>query len=250
MILGIIPARLKSKRLPNKPLKLIDGLPLLIHVLKRSLMSKKLDKIVVCTDSIKIVNLVKKYKQEAYLTSKNIKNGTDRISIFLKKKQQKYKSLKLVVDIQCDEIFLNPNYLDRAIDFHLKNLNKYDVVIPHTLTNEENNKSYVKIVTNQNNNILYLTRADAPYAFRSKKKPFLRHQDFVTFKPDFIKKFKDLKNRKLETYEGIELLRVLENGYKIGTIRFKNDSFSINTKADVIKSLLLIQKDTFRKYYK
>ena len=249
MILGIIPARLKSKRLPNKPLKLIDGLPLLVHVLKRSLMSKKLDKIVVCTDSVKIVNLVKKYNQEAYLTSKNIKNGTDRISIFLKK-QQKYKNLKLVVDIQCDEIFLNPNYLDKAIDFHLKNLNKYDVVIPHTLTNEENNKSYVKIVTNQNNNILYLTRADAPSPFRSKRKPFLRHQDFVTFKPDFIKKFKDLKNRKLETYEGIELLRVLENGYKIGTIRFKNDSFSINTKADVIKSLLLIQKDTFRKYYK
>ena len=91
MILGIIPARLKSKRLPNKPLKLIDGLPLLVHVLKRSLMSKKLDKIVVCTDSVKIVNLVKKYNQEAYLTSKNIKNGTDRISIFLKKNNKNTK---------------------------------------------------------------------------------------------------------------------------------------------------------------
>lgn len=250
MILGIIPARLNSKRLPNKPLQLIDGLPLLIHVLKRALMSKKLNKIIVCTDSIKIINLVKKYKQDAYLTGINIKNGTDRISIFLQKNKNKFRNLKLVVDIQCDEIFLNPKYLDTAINYHIKNLNKYDVVIPHTMTYEKNNESYVKIITNQNNNVLYLTRSDAPHAFRSKLKPFLRHQDFVTFKPDFIKKFKDLKNRKLEAYEGIELLRVLENGYKVGTIKFKNDSFSINTKSDVIKSLLLIKKDSFRKYYK
>ena len=73
-------------------------------------MSKKLDKLVVCTDSMKVVNLVKKYKQDCYLTSKNAKNGTDRISIFLKKNQRKFKNLKLVVDIQCDEIFLNPKY--------------------------------------------------------------------------------------------------------------------------------------------
>ena len=125
MILGIIPARLKSKRLPNKPLQTIDGLPLLVHVLKRSLMSKKLDKLVVCTDSLKVVNLVKKYGQDAYLTSKNIKNGSDRISTFLKKNSRKFKNLKLVVDIQCDEIFLNPTYLDKAINFHLKNLKKY-----------------------------------------------------------------------------------------------------------------------------
>ena len=71
----------------------------------------------------------------------------------------------------------------------------------------------------------------------------------MTFRPDFIKKFKDLKNRNLEEYEGIELLRVIENGYKIGTLQFKNDSFSINTKKDILKSLLLIQKDRLRKYY-
>ena len=58
-----------------------------------------------------------------------------------------------------------------------------------------------------------------------------------------------MKNRKLEKYEGIELLRVLENGYNIGTLKLKNDSFSINTKKDLIKSMLLIQDDNLRKYY-
>lgn len=250
MILGIIPARLKSVRLPNKPLIIIDGLPLIIHVLKRALMSKKIDKIIVCTDSIKVINTLKKYNYNGYLTPKNIKNGTDRISFFLEKNTFIYNKLKLVIDIQCDEIFLNPNYLDKAIKYHLENLEKFDVLIPHTLTNETRNKNYVKIVSNQNNKVIYLTRADAPFSFRSKLEKFQRHQDFVSFKPSFIKKFKNLKNRKLEKYEGIELLRVLENGYKIGTIRFKDDSFSINSKKDLIQSLSLISIDKFRKLYK
>ena len=95
-------------------------------------------------------------------------------------KIKKFNNVKLVVDIQCDEIFLNPKYLDKAINFHLKNFNNYDVVIPHTLTDEKNNKNYVKIVSNENNDVLYLTRADAPYPFRSKFKSFQRHQDFAT----------------------------------------------------------------------
>ena len=248
MILGIIPARLNSKRLPNKPLCLIDKEPILVHVLKRALMSKKLDKLIVCTDDLKVLNLVKKHNLDAYLTSKNIGNGTDRISVFLKKNKKKFNNIRLVVDIQCDEVFLNPNYLDRVINFHLMN-QKYDVVIPYTETSETNNDNYVKIVCNQNNDILYLTRADAPHSFRSKLKPFKRHQDFITFKPNFITKFSELKSKKLEEYEGIELLRVLENGYKIGTIKLKNDSFSINTKKDLLQSLLLMQKDKFRKLY-
>lgn len=250
MILGIIPARLNSKRLPNKPLQLIDGIPILIHVIKRALMSKKLDKLIVCTDDIKIAKLVRKNNVDVFLTSKNINSGTDRISIFLKQNIKKFRNLKLIVDIQCDEVFLNPKYLDRAINFHLKNIKKFDVVVPHTLTKEENNKNYVKIISNEKNEILYLTRADAPLSFRSKKQPFKRHQDFITFKPNFITKFKNLKNKKLENYEGIELLRVLENRYKMGTFKLETDSFSINTKKDLLKSLLLIQNDEFRKFYK
>ena len=100
MILGIIPARLKSVRLPNKPLIIIDGMPLIIHVLKRALMSKRIDKIIVCTDSIKVINILKKYNYNGYLTPENIKNGTDRISFFLKKNKFIYNKLKLVIDIQ------------------------------------------------------------------------------------------------------------------------------------------------------
>ena len=59
MILGLIPSRLNSTRLRNKPLLNIDGLPIIVHTFKRALLSKKLDQVIVCTDSKKIVDVVK-----------------------------------------------------------------------------------------------------------------------------------------------------------------------------------------------
>ena len=58
MILGLIPSRLKSTRLIKKPLLEIDGLPLIIHTLKRAQLCKSLDKVIVCTDSKEILKLV------------------------------------------------------------------------------------------------------------------------------------------------------------------------------------------------
>merc|ERR1711966_81800 len=101
-------------------------------------------------------------------------------------------------DIQCDEIFLNPKYLDKIINFHLKNLNKFDVVIPHSLTSGKNNKNYVKIISDSNNNVLYMSRAGSPLNFRSDFKGFKRHLDFITFRPKFLEKFKKLKKKNLE----------------------------------------------------
>ena len=92
MILGLIPARLNSQRLPGKPLIKIDGLPLVIHVLKRSLLCKKLDRVIVCADDKSIIQVVKKFGGEAILTSKRHKNGTERICEVAKK----FKSQTLV----------------------------------------------------------------------------------------------------------------------------------------------------------
>ena len=75
MILGLIPSRLNSKRLKHKPLLLIDGLPIIVHTLKRAMLSKKLDKVIVCADDQRIVNVVQKHGGEAILTSKSFKMG-------------------------------------------------------------------------------------------------------------------------------------------------------------------------------
>ena len=69
MIIGLIPSRLRSKRLDKKPLLKIDGLPIIVHTFKRALLSKLLDKVVVCTDHSSIKDVVEKNGGEAMLTS-------------------------------------------------------------------------------------------------------------------------------------------------------------------------------------
>ena len=123
-IIGLIPVRLSSKRLKHKPLLNIDGLPIIVHTFKRAMLSNKLDRVIVCCDDKKIYDVVSKYGGEAILTSKNHKNGTERIFEVAKKFKPKY-----VVDVQGDEPFVDPKDIDRVIDFHKKK-SLFDIIVP------------------------------------------------------------------------------------------------------------------------
>ena len=248
MILGLIPARLKSKRLPNKPLLLLDGLPIIVHVLRRAHFCKKLDRIIVCTDSNKIISTVKSYGFEAIKTKSTHKNGTDRIAEVAKKFTN--SNLELIIDIQCDEIFLKPESINNLITFHKKN-NNFDIVVPHTEINNYENRNIVKILASNDKKIIYMSRFDIPFNFYNIKKKILRHMDIISFKPEKLLSFSKLKNSKLEKLENIELLRAIENNFKIGTFLIKNekDTFSINTKNEYKKSKKLMKVCKIRKLY-
>ena len=114
-ILGLIPSRLGSTRLTKKALLDIDGLPMVVHTAKRAQLSKKLTRVIVCTDSNLIGKECGKHNIEWFITSKRHINGTERIA----EVANKIKS-DLVVDIQGDEPFIDPNHIDQLIDFHLK----------------------------------------------------------------------------------------------------------------------------------
>lgn len=243
MILGLIPARLNSLRLPDKALLKIDGLPMIIHVLKRAQLSKKLDKIIVCTDSKKIIELVKEYKGQAVLTSSKHNNGTERISEVSKK-----MNCKQVIDIQCDEVFLNPKDLDDLIDFHKKNKH-FDIVVPHSQITKKTDKNVVKIVSNSFNRVLYMSRENLPFSYKNKKLIYSRHLDIISFKPEVLTKFSTLCKSYNEQSESIELLRALDNNLNVGTFLIKNKTFSVNTPSDFLKAKKLMKNCKIRKQY-
>jgi 3-deoxy-manno-octulosonate cytidylyltransferase (CMP-KDO synthetase) len=245
MIIGLIPARLNSTRLPNKPLLNIDGYPLVMHVYSRAKLSKKLDRVIICADDYKIYKAVKKYGGECILTSKKHKNGTERICEIAKKLNAEF-----IVDIQCDACFINPSDIDKLITFHRKNEN-FDIVIPHSKFNIKNDYSAVKIYSNKNNKILYMSRNDIPYNFYKKKISLKRHQDFISFKKKSLLKFSKLNRSYLENLEGIELLRALENNMDLGTfkIRDENPVSSINTKQDYINGKKRMKFDSIKNKY-
>lgn len=243
MIVGLIPSRLNSTRLKDKPLLEIDGLPIIVHTFKRALLAKKLDEVIVCTDDKKIVEVVEGHGGKALLTSKKHKNGTERIYEVAKKIKA-----KLIVDIQGDEPLVDPNDIDRVIDFHTKN-NKFEIVVPCMISKSPEKESLVKVVFNQKGKVIYFSRAAVPFDFKKKKNNYYKDLSIVSFKPKALKSFSKLKMGKIEKIEGIELLRALENDISIGTFEIHGSSFSVDVNEDLLRAINEMPLNKIRKLY-
>jgi 3-deoxy-manno-octulosonate cytidylyltransferase (CMP-KDO synthetase) len=244
MILALIPSRLKSKRLNKKPLLEIDGLPIIVHTFKRVLLSKKINKAIVCTDSLEIKKIVEIHGGEAVLTSSKHTNGTERIAEIAKK----YKKYQLIIDVQGDEPLVDPNDIDRVISFHQKNKN-FDIILPIKETNNAEDKSLIKVVFTAKKKILYFSRAQIPYNYLGKKIPYYKDLSIISFKPQALQKFSKLKPGILEKIEGIELLRAIENNLSIGTFVSKGSSFGVNVKQDLLRAIGEMSRNKIRKLY-
>ena len=244
MILGLIPSRLNSKRLKKKPLLNIDGLPIIVNTFKRAMLSKKLDRVIVCCDDKKIFDIVKKYGGEAMMTSKKHKNGTERIFEIAKKFKPKY-----VVDVQGDEPFVNPKDIDRVIDFHKKK-SVFDIVVPSMLAKHNaSSRNLVKVVFSDNGKILYFSRALVPYDYLDIKNNYYRDLSIVSFKYDALKKYNSFKEGKIEKIEGIELIRAIENNLNLGTFKATNSGFAVDVNQDLMRAIDLMPTDKIRKLY-
>ena len=242
-IIGLIPSRLGSTRLPRKALLEIDGLPMVIHTAKRAQLSKKLSRVIVCTDSNLIGKECDKYKIEWIITSKKHKNGTERIAEVANKIDS-----NLIIDIQGDEPFIDPNHIDRLISFHTKH-NHFEIVVPYLKSKFYDNKNIVKIVSNKKNKILYFSRSSIPFNFNNKNNYMKKHLSIISFQPKSLSAFKKLRPSNLEKIENIELMRAIENEMSVGTFEMKGSSFAIDVKEDFFKALALMPNDKIRRKY-
>ena len=245
-VIGLIPTRLGSTRLPSKPLLEIEDLPLIIHTYRRAKLAKLIDDVIICCDDRKILNVAKKFNAKAMITSKKHKNGTERIFEGYKKLKKKYD---LIVDIQGDEPLINPKHIDEVIKFHKKNFN-YDIILPHLNLDHADNTNIVKIITNLKEEVIYLSRSKLPLEFKKRVKSYKKHLSIISFLPKALEKFNDYKKTPLEISEDIELLRAIEISLKIKTLELKGDSFSIDILDDYKKAVNIFKKDKIFKSYK
>ena len=111
-VLGIIPSRFESTRLPGKPLINILGKTMIQRVYEQCLKCKNLNNVIVATDDIRILNHVKKFNGNAIMTSKSHQSGTDRCNEVINKIENQYE---IVVNIQGDEPFIHPEQIDQVI---------------------------------------------------------------------------------------------------------------------------------------
>jgi len=244
--IGLIPTRLNSQRLPQKALMLINKIPLVVHTYKRAKLSKKLDDVFICCDDTKILKEVKKFGAKAIMTSKHHKNGTERIFEAYKKLNKFYD---LIVDIQGDEPLVSPYHIDQVISYHKKNMNA-DIILPTLKVKIKNNTNIVKVVKDTRNFVLYLSRGNIPFEYKSSTSKVDKHLSVISFLPSALEKFSMNQKTPLEKIEDIELLRALELGLKIKSLYLKGDSFSVDVLDDFEKASKKMINDKFYKLYK
>lgn len=246
-IIGLIPVRLKSQRLFQKPLLKLSDYPLFVHVYKRAKLSTLLDDVIVCCDDKKIFKVAKNYNVKCILTSKKHRNGTERIYEGYLKNRKKYD---FIIDIQGDEPLLNPRHIDQVIKFHIKNSNA-DIILPSLkIKSSKDNKSIVKIVKNNKDQVIYLSRSAVPFYYKKKNFFLEKHLSIISFKPESLKTYIKNDMSYLEQIEGIELLRALEIGLKIKSFNLLGDSFSVDVKPDYLLAQKKIKTDKYYKIYK
>ena len=228
----VIPARLKSKRLPNKPLIKIKGIPMIVRTYNQCLKAAYRDRIYVATDSNKIKKICENNKIKVVLTSKNCLTGTDRIAEFSKK----IKS-KVYINIQGDEPIFNPRDIKKLIKFSKKHptdvINGYSKILDKKDFFDEN---IPKVLFSKKKELIYMSRAPIP--FNKKKKFFWAYRQICAYSLPYkaLLKFNKIKKKsKIESIEDLELLRFIEMGIKIRMIEMSNKSLAIDTKSDLKK---------------
>ena len=144
-VIGLIPTRLGSTRLPAKALLPIGNLPLIIHTYRRAKLSKLLDDVIICCDNQQTLKVAKKFKAKCVLTSVHHKNGAERIAEYVQR--QKIKN-DLILDIQGDEPLISPYHIDDLIKYHKNNFDA-DIILPTLKVKSPGNQNIIKVVTNK-----------------------------------------------------------------------------------------------------
>ena len=225
--IAILPARLESSRLPRKALKDICGLPMIVHVFKRCLLSKKLDEVYVATDSFEIKEVVEKYGGKVIMTSSKHETGTDRIA-----EAALELDAEIIVNIQGDEALVNPKYIDRVTNELIENPDINVGILVNSFSKKDS-PSDIKVVLNKNNDVMYLSRSDIPSGSRLNNPPMLKAYHIVPFRKKFLLEYAQMDRGSLEKIEFNEYIRILENGERIRAVYVESDAVSVDTPEDL-----------------
>ena len=239
-IIGLIPSRLGSKRLPGKALADISGMPVIVHVAKRALLCKSLSQVIVCTDSEEISKKCAEYKINSVITETHFRNGTERIASII----DDY-DFDFAIDIQGDEPLVNPDHIDYVAENISKNYKKADILIPTLEVPFYSPETIVRVQSSLSGRIMTLTRASLPHRYALPTNTIQKHLSVIGFKKSALKKYSELSPAPNEQSEDIELLRALENDMSLYSLPVEGNSFSIDVQDDLLKARVAMKSDKY-----
>jgi len=241
-VIGVIPARYSSTRLPGKPLEDINGKSMVLRVVEQAEKAKLLNEVIVATDDKRIFDHLALFGKKAVMTDPEIRTGTDRCYEAVKD-----LSADIIMNIQGDEPLLDPETIDSLISALADTPEAVCSTPVKKITAESEivNPNIVKTVTDKSMFALYFSRSRIPYN-RSDTGSYYKHIGIYAYRSDFLKTFIGLESTMLERSESLEQLRMLENGYKIKCVEVFKDSTGVDTPEDLNKVRMIISEREIR----
>lgn len=238
--LVLIPARMASTRLPNKPLADIAGLPMIVQVAKRA-QEAKVGRVVVAVDEQAVFDVVKAAGFDVVMTRQDHQSGSDRIYEALQKADPDARA-EFVINVQGDLPTVEPDVVRASLRPLLENASTDIATLTVEITDEheKTNPNVVKIVgspiSDTRLKALYFTRATAPYG----DGPLYHHIGLYTYRRAALEKFVSLGPSPLEMREKLEQLRALEAGMRIDAEIVHSIPLGVDTQADLEKARAIL----------
>lgn len=252
-VLGIIPARINSKRIREKMVADIAGKPLIAWTIERSKMAKTLDALVVATDSDEIEKAAKAEGTAVirWPLPLQSKNGTEGVALALE--QFTDFAPDIVVNIWGDEPLYPAEAIDECVEALIKDESVQLVGIADKLASEEmwRATSVVKVLTDLKDNVLAFSRAPVPHPHNASYRPDHYHiTGALAMRTDFLKTFVTLPQGPLELAEGVEQWRVLEHGYRMKVIKGEYENLGVNEPHELeeVRRIIASRIATDRRY--
>ena len=228
-VLGVIPARLRSERLPRKVLREIAGRPLLAWTYEAALRCPQLDSLLIAVDSEEVAALCRVNCWPYRMTNPSLPSGTDRLHAVSQE-----VSAEIYVNIQGDEPLVTPAHLAALLaPFQIASVDATTLKVS-CAPEEVNDPNVVKVVTAKDGRALYFSRASIPFdRDHTAAGHHWRHLGLYAYRRGALQRFAALPPSPLEQIERLEQLRLLENGLSLHVSAVAEATIGVDTEADL-----------------
>ena len=230
-VVGVIPARYGSTRLPGKPLKEICGKPMLVWVYERVRQAKRLDAVYVATDDERIEGMCREYRIPVVMTSPSHPTGANRL-------QEVSETVKadFYVQLNGEEPLLDPSLVDAAVpeSVELKEVFGTNIITRMHSPSEVMDPANIKVVFDESFKALYMARTPIPYPFKSIEFEYYKHVGILGYNKKMLDFYRDSVPGRFEKIEGIDTLRFIDYGKKLQFIEVEHcRTLSVDTEKDL-----------------
>lgn len=249
-ILALIPARMGSSRFPGKPMAPILNKPMVGHVYERVSQSPILQLAAVATCDLEIYNYIESIGGMAVMTGSHHERASDRCAeALIKLEETQNTRYDIVVMVQGDEPMTHPNMIAEAVQ---PLLDDPGVQVTNLLGEIHNAAEFearncIKVVCDLNSNALYFSREPIPTRSKVDSIPMGKQVCIIPFRRDFLLEYTKMDPTPLEIAESVDMMRVLEHGYKVRMAPTRYQTHAVDTPADLEKVEQLMQNDLNQK---